>query len=261
MSFITSSDQSCFAGHFNSLPKKKQVPLTSSHLQISRGTYFQVWVSGRKGDNLERSPSLPRLSGWSDGPEGGKQWKIKHPRSCIPSLLVSNQLVIVLMTDSINELSSCKQNGRQFTTDSELNFVVVSPWFLPQPCDPPRYGCSEWSKPPRRPFCSTKTNGRTIGESQNTGHISHSKHRLKLHWDDHWPVRGGDGSMLWFNIQFSIAYGTHGQNTKRLTWKRSALYVCCERGTVFCIRLTQPWECRMQKQSVGGFWNGARCRM
>ena len=68
LSFITSSDQSCFAGQLT-LPKK-QVPLTNSHLQISRGTYFQVWVSGRKGDSLERSPSLPRLSGWSDGPEG-----------------------------------------------------------------------------------------------------------------------------------------------------------------------------------------------
>ena len=108
---------------------------------------------------------------------GGKQSKIKHPHSCILSLIVSNQSVIVLMTDSINELSSCKQmdDSSQLT----VSWIQCSLWFLPQPCDPPRYGCSEWSKPLRHPFCSTKTSWRMIGESQNTGHISHSKQKKK----------------------------------------------------------------------------------
>lgn len=41
-----------------------------AHLQIWHGTYFPVWVSEHKGGSLGQSPSLPRLSGSSDGPNG-----------------------------------------------------------------------------------------------------------------------------------------------------------------------------------------------
>lgn len=41
-----------------------------AHLQTWHGTYFPVWVSEHKGGSLGQSPSLPRLSGWSDGPNG-----------------------------------------------------------------------------------------------------------------------------------------------------------------------------------------------
>lgn len=44
--------------------------LKKAHLQIWHGTCFPVWVSEHKGGSLGQSPSLPRPSGSSDGPNG-----------------------------------------------------------------------------------------------------------------------------------------------------------------------------------------------